>query len=400
MTGPARRASLAAGAGAAAFLFLVCIWTAAARADVAQVTVVSPGGQSRTLALAAMAGSEDVVGRAYAVRSAGGESARTVTGFSIGALLEAADADPYGFSYLEVQRPAGGSVLLSREQALDDNAFPDGPPVLYAMASDTGFLRPSTGEGDANAADGFEAPQGISIVLRKGSPLRVRVRASPLRTRPGEPVRFEAVVDRAGSGEALSYSWYLDDGHSAAGPTARHSFARRGSFDVVLGVTSGGDEAGTSAVVTIQVGAPIEGPDRKGGGRDRDADAPDHGAATGGSGEGRAASAAGPVVEAAGTRRTEARAPAGELVSGEVLSTAAEGQPSPSSQAPAAARHGQLDGGGEKGGLPTAAWGGLATLALLGLGAICEAGVLGRAVAARRPLGDKPQPHLRDGGAA
>jgi hypothetical protein len=38
----------------------------------------------------------------------------------------------------------------------------------------------------------------------------------------------------------------------------------------------------------------------------------------------------------------------------------------------AAARSGQLDGGGSGGGIPGAAWGILATLGLLGLGAMVE----------------------------
>ena len=104
----------------------------AARADTAQATVVSPGGSQQTLSLDALAGSEDVVGRGYLLRSPNGESSQAVTGFSLAVLVEAAGADPFGFSYLEVLRPTGGAVLLSRDQALDPGAFPDGPPVYYA----------------------------------------------------------------------------------------------------------------------------------------------------------------------------------------------------------------------------------------------------------------------------
>ncbi len=235
---------------------VVSLGTGTARADDAQVTIVAAGGEQQTLSLEALGGG-DIVERPYTLRSAAGESAATVTGFSLAAMLDAAGVDPYGFSYLEVQRPAGGSVLLSRHQALDPGAFPDGPPVVYATAAGTGFLRPSSGPGDLNATDSFEAPQGISLVLRNGSPLRVRAQASTLRTRPGRPVTFTAVVDRAGAGERLSYSWYFDDGHSASGAGVRHRFAKRGSYDVVVGMTTPGDDAGASAVVTVQVGPPL-----------------------------------------------------------------------------------------------------------------------------------------------
>ncbi len=362
-------------------------WASAARADVAQVTVVSPGGSQQTLALEALTGSKDVVGRGYALRSAVGETTETVTGFSLAAILAAAGADTYGFSYLEVGRPAGGAVLLSRDQALST----DGPPVVYATAGGTGFLRPSAGADDLNASDSFTAPQGLSVVLRKGSPLRVRATASTRRTKPGSPVHFEAIVDRAGSGESLTYSWYFDDGHSSASPTASHSFAKPGSYDVVLGVTSGGNEAGSSAVVTIQVGAPPAGPDRKGGGHNHDASAPDHGAAsgpsdgagTGGSGSETAAQGSTPAESSSSThprfQKHESRAKGttdeGELVSGLLLDpNAPSAAPSP---AQAAARSGHLEGGsGDGGGVPAVAWGLLGTFGLLGLGALTEAGGL------------------------
>ncbi len=365
---------------AVAALLLGSPWVSAAGADAAQVTVVSPGGSQQTLSLEAL-GTGDVASRTYALRSAEGESTATVSGFSLSAILEAVAADPYGFSYLEVQRAAGGSVLLSRDQALDPGAFPDGPPAIYATAAGTGFLRPSSGPDDLNASDSFEAPQGLTIVLGKGQPLQVRARASALRAAPGKPVDFSAIVERAGAGEQLSYSWYFDDGHSAGGETASHSFARRGSYDVVLGVTTPGDDAGASDVVTIQVGAPRGGPDRKGGGTNEDAGAPDHGAATG-AGESGAppAAAASPAsaqstpVPQPSTSRQQARPdpPAGEPVSCELLNAVTASAP-PRRAAATAARTGRLDDGNGAGpGLSGAALGVLATAALLGLGALTE----------------------------
>jgi PKD domain len=377
---------------------VLCAGAPAARADTAQVTVVSPGGAEQTLALEALAGSEDVVGLGYVVRGGDGETTQTVTGFSLAKLIDVAGADPYSFSYLEIQRPGGGAVLLSRHQALDRGAFPDGPPVVYADAAGTGFLRPSGGAEDANANDSFLAPQGVSVVLRKGTPLRVKAEASVLRTRPGKPVKFSAVVEQAGAGETLTFSWTFDDGHSAEGGEARHAFSKRGSYEVVLGVTSPGNEAGSSDVVTIQVGAPIEGPDRKGGGRNRDKDAPDHGAAaglsTGAGSEGGSGipapsspevskSMAEPAPQEPAPTAASAPEPAGEEVSGELLAapTAAELE---QDQPQAEARRGNLDGEGSGGGVPAAAWGGLATLGLLGLGGLLEARGLGGLLPGRR----------------
>jgi hypothetical protein len=385
-----RGALIAAVAVAVAATF-AAPWASPAAADVAQVTVVSPGGGEQTLAFDAMAGSEDISGRAYVLRSDSGEATQTVTGFSLAQLIDAAGADPYGFSYLEVQRPAGGTVLLSRDQALDNGAFADGPPVVYATAGGTGFLRPSAGAGDLNASDSFDAPQGVRLVLRKGMALRVRAEASTVKTVPGKKVEFSAIVERAGSGEQLTYSWNFDDGHSGSGSEASHSFAKRGSYDVVVGVTSSGNEAGASDVITVQVGEPLGGPDRKGGGTDRKADAPDHGSAEGpssgsegGSGSGTTPSASSgeetdPSTAATAERRAAAkpkRQPSGEQVSGELLdATAKSAEP----RQQAAARTGNLDGGGEGGpGLSATAAGALGTIGLLGLGALLEAGGLAR----------------------
>jgi PKD repeat protein len=386
-----------------------------ALADSPQVTIVTPGGAQHTLSLEALAGSEDIVGRTYVLRSPAGESSQEVTGFSIGALLDAAGVDPFAFSYLEIQRPGGGAVQLSSTQALGEPA-----PVVYSTGTGTGFLRPSAGAGDDNAADSFQSPAGLTIVMRKGASLRVRAEATPRKVEVGEKVSFRAVVERAGSGEALAYSWYFDDGNSGEGETATHSFAKPGSYSVVVGVTAAGEDTGTSAVVRVQVGeAPEGGPDRKGGGKNKAKNAPDHGAAEGPSGpasSGGAPSSGGGVPEAEAPAvvptpvpmptpepapsaapstkpkpekakpkaekkpRPKQKAdptPPGEVVTGELLAGDVEAQSTTTSppRRQTAARTGTpRPAGGGSGGIPGAAWGLGAVVALLGLGALAEAG--------------------------
>lgn len=381
---PARPLALALAALLA--LLLASPVVDAARADAAQVTVVSPGGAQQTLALDALAGKEDIVERSYALRSVSGESRQTVTGFSVAALIDAAGADPFTFGYLEVQRPAGGAVILTREQAIGKDAFGDGPPVIYATAAGTGFIRPNTGVDDLNASDSFDAPQGITLVLRKGTPLKVSATASTRKTKPGKPVSFEAAVEGAGAGERVQISWYFDDGSSASGSSTRHKFAKPGSYDVVVSATTANDRTGASTVVTIQVGEPKPGPNRKGGGTNKNAGAPDHGAATGsGGGAGgdygfgagtttapAPAPAPAPVPPAPRPQPQPRPAPGGETVTGLILS--GEEVPVAEPKASPAARTGtpdEEDGGGE--GLPDAAIGLLLTGGLLGLGALAEA---------------------------
>lgn len=381
---------------ATVLLALASPWAAAASADTAQVTVVSPGGATQTLALDALTGSEDVLDRTYLLRSSAGESTQTVRGFSLARLLDAANADPYGFSYLEVQRPAGGTVVLSRDQALSTTAFADGPPVVYKTATGTAFLRPNAGSEDLNADDSFEAPQGISIVLRKGTQLTVRPKASARKVKVGEKVDFSATVEGAGAGEELRYSWTFDDGGRGEGETTSHTFKKRGTYDIVVGVTTPGNDTGASAVITVQVGDPAAGgPDRKGGGTNKAAAAPDHGTAEGPttslgttgiptySSEGAIGSA---PMDTQRDRRSRVQRstddrpptepaetpPPGEQVEGELVSATTDLTP-PEEKEQVAARTGTPEGDGGGGGLPTAAAGLLATMGLLGLGALIEA---------------------------
>jgi hypothetical protein len=158
---------------------------------------------------------------------------------------------------------------------------------------------------------------------------------------------------------------------------------------VVVGVTTPGDKAGTSAVVTIQVGAPLSGPDRKGGGRSHEATAPDHGAAAGTHG----AVPPGPAGESSGggvgvappdTRPAAAlsvrrdstdtaeqhEGPAGTVVAGELVS-ATTPVDAVKPDAPGA-RSGHLSAGGGGGGLPGVAIGLLVTVGLFGAGALVE----------------------------
>lgn len=394
-----RTSSAALGAALLVSLLglLACVGVPSARADAAQVTVVFTDGGSRTLSLEALAGKEDVVGKGYVLRGGGGESTETVTGFSLETLIDAAGADPYKFSYLEVQRPGGGSVLLDNQEARETS---NGPPVVYATAGGTAFLRPSGGAGDLNADDSFSAPQGITLVLHDEPLLQVEAKASTLRTKPGESVDFTAVVKRAGAGEQLTYSWTFEGGGRASGPEATHEFAEAGSFKVVLGVQTPANPTGASDVLTIQVGAPSKGPDRQGGGKTERDDAPEHGLADGpgtgtseGSGAGTLPSvgagseeATTPAPAPEPTEPTEtAPEPEGEEVRGELLTGTTTTSPTQEQQL-AEARSGSLDdsNGGGEGGVPAAAWGGLATLGLLGLGGLLEARGLGGLLPARR----------------
>lgn len=357
-------------------------------------------GGASTVALAEL-GDEDVVGADYVIRSAQGETTRTVTGFSLATMLEAAGVDLFSFNYVAIPRPTGGAVHLDNAQVRDPGAFPDGPPVVYPEGERVRFLRPSSGRGDENAGDGFAADGALRVEVRRGELIEVEARASTVRTKPGRPVSFTATVSRSQAGQALDYSWSFDDGNGGAGRRATHRFNEAGVYAVTVGVTTPTDETGGSDAVTVKVGKVRQGgPDRQGGGENRAADAPDSGRSEGPSGpadggDGAAGSVgvdgagAGPrglapapsrrssLARGSRARPRPGRRAASPRVEGELLDAGAsarsdEREPERGEDAVAARTGEPANDGGFT--VPGAVLGVLATAALLGLGALRELG--------------------------
>jgi hypothetical protein len=361
--------------GAAAVALIATSSATAQQGGGGTVTITPLNGGPKTVRLADHAGAEDLRDRGYTVRTGAGETAERVTGFSLRKLLELADVDTFGFGYAEITRPGGGAVLLSRHQVLDEGAFPEGPPPVYPSAGGLAFLRPVSGAGDVNADDSFVASDGqVAIALRDGKLLEVEASASPARTKPGKPVRFAATVARSGSGEQLTYSWFFSDGSSGKGATVTHKFKKPGSYNVVVGVTTPGDEVGASESVRVQVGKPRSGPDRTGGGAD-EASPLDSGPTHGGSGSGPATSQEAPATAGGRAEAVVPPLPAGEVVEGELLDADAErplesDAPPSQSDERAGARTGDPGSGGS--GVPDEALGLLVAMGMLGTGALME----------------------------
>lgn len=282
-----KRRRRGAGLAIAACLLVLAGVAVPGSAIAATVTLAPVSGQPVTLDLDQLPVPPDVEGRNYTVRSEAGDTPLTISGYSLAAMIEAAGLDPVTIGYLEVARPSGGTMLLSRRQATADGAFPDGPPVIFRDSQGLHILRPSSGPGDFNAADliSVGVDGALSLVARSGTLLKVSAKASVRKARVGQKVSFTATLDRFAGGEEVTVSWYFDDGGSAKGSEVSHSFRQPGLYDIVVGVTTPGDRVGASATVTVQVGEPKkQGPKRRGGGDNRDKNAPDSGASNGGSG--------------------------------------------------------------------------------------------------------------------
>ncbi|HEY6779787.1 MAG TPA: PKD domain-containing protein [Thermoleophilaceae bacterium] len=249
------------------------------------MTLAPDDAGQQTVSLDSVAQALRVSDRQYSVRGdPQGDTTITISGVTLDRLLDQAGIDPFGFEDVEISG-GGRSVVLTRDQVTDVDAFPEGRPIFWVDAQGTHFLRPSAGPADANADDLLTSTDGsLRVALHSGGGLTVAATASRLGVRRGQRVTFSATVSGPGSDQA-PVSWYFDDGRSARGRRVTHRFARAGSYDVTVSAGADADSVGADDVLTIQVGRRRRGgPDRKGGGTNTAVAAPDSGASSGATG--------------------------------------------------------------------------------------------------------------------
>jgi hypothetical protein len=219
------------------------------------VTIVLPDdGGERPLALADLAGAFDVADATYELRAADGTATEVAVpaGISLRALLEAADVELDSFTYLEVSRPDGTSVFVPHHQALATEA----PPVAWEDEAGLHFLRSSTGEEDVNVDDLVSPADGaLTLRLKTGPPLALRIDAAPRRVGLREPIAFTAVV-LAGDRPGLTFEWYFYDGSIKGGKQVTHRYRRAGVFEVILNVYYAGTQLDPFAIVRVRVVGP------------------------------------------------------------------------------------------------------------------------------------------------
>lgn len=313
-------------------------------ASAALVTIEPPRGAVEQTFSAEQLGSADIRSRSYTVRDAGGgESRLRVTGYSLRAILRHAWDRPAGFESVEIARPDGSTLVLSRSQAVDPSAFPDGPPVVYEEGGKLRFLRPSGGESDRNGADVFEGSE-VRIKMRTEALLQVRAAASKRKADVGEAVAFTGSSD----GDGVELEWDFGGGDTAKGGKARHSFERAGRQTVVLRARKEGSVL-ASASVDVRVGnAPAEEEEEP-----TALSSPSAGTGTGGgSAAGTGSSAGGsPAPKPADPVKPQTAPapkpkPPGKRVVGTLLDAAATSAPAAAKSAPAATATAPLEAGG------------------------------------------------------
>lgn len=342
----------------------------ASAADV-NVQFARDSGQA-TVSLSSLESQFDV-DQAYEIRSTSGSTqSEQVRGITIAALLNAVKAE-LGYGGVEIERPEGGTVFISKAQI--DAGSPS--PVVYESAGQVRFLRPSYGPSDANAADLVST--GGTLVIRQTERPRIQVdaKSSKSKAKVRESVKFSATVTGAGAGEDYTVTWLFDDGTKATGLEVSHRFKKRGSYKVIATVeTTGSNPVNHSDVAPVQIGKAVKSKKNRSGGGNNDASgAPDSGASDGNSGSGDSAATDSGDAKPKRKKKTAETQPSQALpqITGQLLDPIVVTPQEQTSEL--AARSGQqVEQAKPGGGIPSEALGGAGALGLLALGFMLELG--------------------------
>lgn len=367
------RRSAGINALAALALALAAVLATAAAASAADIQIRNArSGETTAVSFDSLKGSFDVDAD-YVVRGKSSATTRHVIGISLAHLMDVAHADPV-YSAIEIARPGGGAVTVSKTQLIASGLR----PVIYEQDGGLVFLRPSSGSADYNANDviAFSGDARLEQTDLPGVKLRASASRNPARA--GQLITFSVASTGGAAGARYEYTWVFRDGASAKGQSVRHRF-KRGTYQVLVSAReAGSDVSSDPAWVTVRVGAKVKSDkQRSGGGTNDAAGAPTSGAADGSSGGGDVATGGTPDSARKTAKRTPEPSASRPLpvVRGEVLSAASTPLQVDSGLA---ARSGneadvKVSGGSTLG---TAEGIVLGTLLLLGLGLLSEFGVL------------------------
>jgi PKD domain len=200
----------------------------------------------------------DVVSQDYVLRSPDSEETETLTGLSISRALEKVGYAP-GEGFVHFERKDETWAMLSADDVGDPSPFQDGlKPLILLDSVRTHYFRPVRNGTDVNAPDNLQSDdnQPLEVWARAGAPLTVTATASRSDASKGDAVAFAATVSGQRDGESVTVRWRFDDGATAEGSSALHSFDADGVYGVVAVAEGDQDSGGASDVVRIRVGTP------------------------------------------------------------------------------------------------------------------------------------------------
>jgi PKD repeat protein len=143
--------------------------------------------------------------------------------------------------------PANGDLHLRFDSPLLERGDPNFNPFLGVDLDRNPRVRNGDGAGLATVDIGAYEYQRKAPVAD--------VQASPSGPGPGETVTFDASGSTDPDQDAITFAWSFDDGGSATGPVAQHSFATPGPHTGTVTVTDSTGLTGTG-MATVTVASP------------------------------------------------------------------------------------------------------------------------------------------------
>ena len=100
--------------------------------------------------------------------------------------------------------------------------------------------------------DGASATDTVNVTIEANQPPSTSLSANRTSTKIEEPIYFDGSGSTDSDGRVTNYSWDFDDGMTATGPNATHSYGSQGTYNVTLTVRDN-DGATSSETVAISI---------------------------------------------------------------------------------------------------------------------------------------------------
>jgi hypothetical protein len=259
----------AVGGLLAAVCILVALAVPSAHAQAGiEVTIQPPnGGQPASILTTDVTGD---ITASYKIRAASGGAPtiiNVIKGVSLRQLLEKTGTD-FGFETIEVKRPDGSTLTITKDQVED----PRNQPVFYVDENGvTNFIGPRVGGASVVESENYFPVSGpLTFTQQAQSKLKVSISPKKKKIELGGSVRFQATVSGQDAGETIAYTWGINGKKQTQGGSrfTQKFPSKDGVYEFLVAARIEGSDVSTAAVAKITVGDPDKADDEQTGSGD------------------------------------------------------------------------------------------------------------------------------------
>lgn len=242
-------------------ILALAAWSAPAQAGVS--VTIQPPCDEPPCASPTTISTDSLTGDINQTYRVGSESVVVTGGVSVRQLLADTDTD-FGYETIELARPDGSTLTMTRKQIAD----PRNQPVFYTDSQGTTyFIGPKDSRGVVAPSNRFAVGATVTLSQHSESELKVTISPSRKKIKPGGEITFRAKVTGYDPGETPTYKWWLEgksQRFSGAGFTQKFP-TKDGVYKFSVAVRIEGSAVSTTAVAKITVGDPKKADDEQNG---------------------------------------------------------------------------------------------------------------------------------------